>query len=296
MTDQQVSPLRILKPMRTPRGFLVCPVHYSMDPEKDNTWLLKERSKYQSERDDWEKDWDKEMEMDFTSVSGTRAYTGFRPVNMMKGLEYSVSLPLCLTMDFNVEPCIWEVAQIVPQMNQTLLCFIDEIRCSPGSIEEMVRAFRNHFPAHIGELWIFGDATGNGRSPHTGKSCYDLARLYFRGYPAQLIWRVPITNPLVVDRVNAFNLKLRGVEGQTGIIVDPDKCPELVRDLQEVMIRDGQIVKVKDRNNPYFYRTHASDAASYMVWREWPVIAELLKRTSIRRQARQYGRVLGAFR
>ncbi len=70
MTD--VSPLRILKPIRTPRGFLVVPIHYSHDPEKDNEWLMAQRQKYQSERDDWEKDWDREMEMDSRSRKGYR--------------------------------------------------------------------------------------------------------------------------------------------------------------------------------------------------------------------------------
>jgi hypothetical protein len=287
------NPLRILKPIRTPRGFLIVPIHYSHDPEKDNNWLLDQRQKYQSERDDWESDWDREMEMDFTSVIGAVAYTGFRPVNLLKDLEYSVSLPLCLTMDFNVEPMIWEVAQVC----QNLICFIQEIKlASNASIDEMVRLFRNLYPAHQGELHIFGDATGNGKNAQTGKSCYDLFRLYMRGYPAQLVWKVPASNPPVIDRVNALNLKLRGVDGQVGVLIDPDKCPELVKDLREVKVRDGRIVKIKNRNDPYFYRTHASDSASYLVWREWPVIGELLKTKARRRLPRVYQNVLGNLR
>ncbi len=290
----ETSPLRILKPMRTPAGFLVLPIHYTHDPEKDLDWLEAQRRKYQSEdRDDWERDWDREMEMDFSSVVGSVAYTGFRPINLMPSLEYSVSLPLCLTMDFNVEPMIWEVAQIVGD----LVCFINEIKISSNaSIDEMVRLFRNLYPAHLGELWIFGDGTGNGRNPQTGRSHYDLVRLHFRGYSGQLVWKVPINNPPQVDRVNAFNLKLRGVDGRVGILIDPDKCPELVKDLKEVKLKDGRIVKIKNRNDPYFYRTHASDSAGYLVWREWPVMGELLKRTPARRQPRQYNRVLGALR
>jgi hypothetical protein len=271
----------------------VVPIHYSHDPQKDTEWLLNQRTKYQSERDDWEKDWDREMEMDFTSVTGAVAYTGFRPVNLLKNLEYSVSLPLCLTMDFNVEPMLWEVAQIC----QGLICFINELKiASNASIDGMVRLFRNLYPAHQGELWIFGDATGNGKSPQTGKTCYDLFRLHMRGYPAEQVWKVPFSNPPVIDRVNAFNLKLRGVDGQVGILIDPDKCPELVKDCKEVKLRDGKIVKIKNRNDPYFYRTHASDSASYLVWREFPVLGELLKKTSRRRLPRAYQHVLGEMR
>lgn len=286
------SPLEVLKPVRTTRGFLVVPIHYSYDPEKDEEWLLKERAKYQTERDDWERDWDKEMEMDFTSVSGARAYPSFGQINLFPGMEYCPSLPLCLTADFNVDPCIWEIAQIV----QNTVCFINEIKLAPASIEDMVRTFRNLYPAHIGELWMFGDSTGAGRHPQTGKSCYDLMRLYFRGYSASLIWRVPAANPLALDRVNALNLKMKGVDGKVGVLIDPDKCPELVKDLKEVLIKDGRIVKVKNRKDPYFYRTHASDAASYLVWREWPTVFEVLKQTATKRLPRHYRRVLGALR
>jgi hypothetical protein len=268
------------------------PVHYSHDKDKDDEWRLSQIEKYKTDRDDWQGSWDREMEMDFSSVSGASAYH-YTMANLLKGLEYSVSLPLCLTMDFNVEPCLWEVAQIV----RGLVCFIDEIRISPASIEDMVREFRNRYPAHQGELWIYGDATGNGRSPQTKKSCYDLVRLYLRGYPATQVWKVPAINPPVIDRVNAFNLKMRGVDGMVGVLIDPDKCPELVRDLKEVVIAKGQIVKTKKREDPYFYRTHASDSGGYLIFREWPVIKALMASTPKRRAAeRRYKQVLGAMR
>jgi len=285
-------PTEILQPIKTPRGFVMVPVHYSHDPDKDDEWKSKQIEKYKTDRDDWQGAWNREMEMDFSSVSGASAYR-FTESNFLRGLEYSVSLPLCLTMDFNVEPCIWEVAQII----RGLCCFIGEIRLAPASIEDMVREFRNMFPAHAGELWIYGDATGNGRNPQTGKSCYELVRLYLRGYSATQVWKVPIINPPVIDRVNAFNLKMRGVEGQVGVLVDPDKCPELVKDLKEVVIRGGQIVKVKKREDPYFYRTHASDASGYLIFREWPVVKALMAATPNKRAAsRRYERVLGAMR
>jgi len=283
--------IRLLQPIRTPRGFIVVPIHYSHDPVKDQEWLVKEKAKYRRESEDWETDWAKEMEMDFTSVSGAAAYSSYGVVNELRGMEYQVGLPLVLTMDFNVEPCIWEVIQIV----RGLPCIIDEIRLAPASIEAMVREFRNKYPAHQGELWIYGDSTGHGRNPQTGRSDYDLVRLYFRGYPATLIWKVPVENPRVKDRVNAVNLKMRGVEGQVGMLVNPEKCPELIKDFKEVIIKNGQIVKVKDRKDPYYNRTHASDALGYFVAREWPVIKEVLRNsaTSHRRPPRRYGHVLG---
>jgi hypothetical protein len=186
---------------------------------------------------------------------------------------------------------VWEVAQIAPSQ---LVCFIDEIKLAPTNIESMVREFRNRYPAHQGELWIYGDGTGQWRHPQTGKSCYDVMRLFLRGYSANVVMKVPINNPYQADRVQAFNLKLRGSEGQTGVLIDPDKCPELVQDLQEVMFKDGKIVKVNDRDNPYFNRTHASDSGGYLISREWPTIKEIFKALPNKRSRRAYKNILGS--
>jgi hypothetical protein len=287
------SPLKLLQPVRTPRNFLVVPIHYSHDPEKDEAWRDNERDKYRRESEDWQRDWDREMEMDFTSVSGTAAYRSYSLANLMPGMEYRPELPICLCMDFNIEPMIWEIAQVY----KNLACFIDEIRLSPASIDDMVREFRNRYPAHQGELRIYGDATGNGRSPQTGKSDYDLVRLSFRGYSATLSWRVPASNPLQKDRMNAFNLKMKGTDGLVGVLIDPLKCPELVKDLKEVVTKDGQIVKIKKRDDPYFFRTHASDSGGYFIAREWPVIYEVLRTSPTnRRGPRKYTRIYGGLR
>ncbi len=282
--------LSVLKPFRN-GPYLIVPVHYSYDPEKDEDWKDEEQQKYiKRDPNRWQELWNREQEMDFSSVSGALAYSSFSAVNLCKGLAYSAFLPLCLCVDFNVEPMVWEIAQIG---TNGLLCFIDEIKLAPTNIESMMREFRNRYPAHQGELWIYGDGTGQWRHPQTGKSSYDLMRLYLRGYSASVIMKVPATNPFVADRVNAFNLKLRGQEGQAGILIDPDKCPELVQDLQEVMIKDGKIVKISDRDNPYFNRTHASDCAGYIVSREWPTIKAVFSSMPKKRGRRVYKNLLG---
>jgi hypothetical protein len=284
--------LSILKPFRN-GPYLIVPIHYSFDPAKNEEWKDEEQQKYiKRDPNRWQELWNREQEMDFSSVGGAVAYHAFSAANLCKGLNYSSFLPLCLCVDFNVEPMVWEVAQISPR---GLVCFIDEIKLAPTSIEAMVREFRNRYPAHQGELWIYGDGTGQWRHPQTGKSSYDVLRLYLRGYSAAVVMKVPINNPYQADRVTAFNLKLRGTEGQVGILVDPDKCPELIKDFQEVMFKEGKIVKVNDRDNPYFNRTHASDSAGYLISREWPTAKEVFKSTQQKRKTRVYKHLLGGF-
>jgi hypothetical protein len=83
--------------------------------------------------------------------------------------------------------------------------------------------------------------------------------------------KVPEDNPLVRDRVNAVNRALLDETGAQWVEVDP-ACPELIADLEQV-ISDGRggIKKTFNRRDPYFRRTHASDALGYWISFEEPV-------------------------
>jgi hypothetical protein len=280
-------------------GFLIVPVHYTDDPEKTSAeWKIAEQNKYKREAVDWQRIWDREMELDFTAVSGSPGYPNFREVNLRDNLVISEQLPICLCCDFNVEPMIWEIAQIVPVEGDRIPCFIDEIMMSPGTIDEMVNEFRNRYPAHPCEVWIYGDSTGAARSTLTtmNRSAYDLIRLAFRGYASPVRFKVPPKNPDQRDRLNAFNLRLRDPDGMARCFIHRTKCPQLLKDFREVVTKeDGtKIVKVTKRENPYFWRTHASDAAGYFIYREWPVVREVLRALPRRhRPPRNYRRILG---
>ncbi len=54
-------------------------------------------------------------------------------------------------------------------------------------------------------------------------------------------------------------------------MIDPS-CQELAKDLEGVL-RDnkGGILKTSNRKDPYFWRTHISDALGYWINREAPV-------------------------
>jgi len=283
-------PLKILEVIESPTGFVIAPVHYSMDPEKDGAWLEREIAKYRRDNVEWLKTWAREMEIDFTAVSGAPAFPNFSEKNLAKELPYNPSLPLCLCCDFNVEPMVWLVAQVV---NDKVLV-LDEIVMSPGTVEEMVREFRNRYPAHPADIWVYGDATGRARTAQTARSCYDILRLAFRGYPVPLRLKVPLANPSIRDSLNAVNLKLMSPDGDVSLYIDQDKCPELIKDMKEVVTKaDGtKIVKVDKREDPYFWRTHAADALRYFIAREWPTVHKVyLRRQRVR--PRLYSRLLG---
>ena len=262
--------MNVLRPIDSSRGWTVLPIHYSHDEEKDAAWVRKQRKAYTRDAD-----WNREMELDFTEVVGTRAYPQFRrEVHVSREtLLYNQFLPLCLCCDFNVGIMVWPIVQIIRGKPHV----IDEVTLNPANIPDMVRLFRDRFPAHPGELWIYGDASGSARTSQTTQSDYDLMRMAFRGYSAPITFKVPASNPPVKDRLNSVSNRLVSQDGEPGIIIDA-QCKELIADFVEVVLRDGGgVLKTNDPSDRYSMRTHASDAFGYMIVREWPLTTEVWK-------------------
>lgn len=286
--------LEVLSVLRSPQDFAIVPIHYTHDPEKGMDWRNKEILRYQSKHNvDWQRRWNQEQEIDFTEVTGAVAYTSYGAHNELKGILLNPALPICIAMDFNVEPMTWEIFQI----RHEKIYFFDEIVMSPcPGVDHMVREFRNRYPNHPHELWIYGDSTGMHRVSQTGKSDYAAVMLEFRGYSSPIQLKVPVKAPYEADRIAAFNRRLKGADGEVFCYIDPDKCPELIKDLKEVKKANGKIVKERNREKMYFYRTHASDAAGYPIAREWPVLNELVEQNLKSRKKpkkRHYKRILG---
>jgi hypothetical protein len=286
MTDHKFE---VLRPMESPSGFVVVPVHYSHDPDKTPEFIQKLHQSY-----DREEDWSREMEIDFTSQLGAAAYPSFnQQIHVKKGIPYRENLPLLLACDFNVDPCIFEICQI----RGGRLYVIDEICLTPGNIPEMVREFRNRYPDHPAEVHVYGDTNGLTRTAQTEKSDYELIQIHMQGYTSRVVIKVPRKIPPSRQRINALNNRLKGYEGEQYIYIS-SVCTELIADFNQVVLRpDGKdVLKVYRPGNPYAQRTHASDAVGYLVHREWPIAREALKlqlEKKAKRKPMKYGKLLG---
>ena len=62
-----------------------------------------------------------------------------------------------------------------------------------------------------------------------------------------------------------MNAKLRSADGERSMIIDP-KCKELIKDLEQVVYKDGTTVIDKEADSR---RTHLSDALGYLLWQEF---------------------------
>lgn len=276
----EIQKLRVLEVLRAPGGWALVPIHYSHDPEKTTEWIEKERAKYPDETG-----FARELEIDFGLHSGTPAYPSFRDEkHIVPQLEYDDTLPLLVTMDFNVNP----MSMIIAHMENGWLRVFDEIVEGPTTIDSVIQEFRNRYPAHRGDLTFYGDAT-RGTNAQTAKGNWIVVQTAMRGYSVKPSFRVPFSNPNVGDRLLAVNRKLLGAEGMPGVQIAA-KCKELIQDLREVLLSPDQkkILKVYRDDDPYSKRTHASDALGYLIAREWPVIKEqFLVRGTVRRPLRR---------
>lgn len=202
-------------------------------------------------------------------MQGTRAYGSFDArIHVRPQGELIIRRPVVWTLDFNVDPMVSHIGQ----RDGELFRFHRELVLEGGDgIPEMVQMFHEVVPAHHGEVWIYGDATGKSRSGQTGRSYYQLIFNMMRTYGSPIRLKVPEANPHVPDRINAVNRALKNEHGTSLIEIDPS-CKELVDDFEQVL-RDnrGGIRKSHNRRDPYSRRTHASDDAGYWIAYESPV-------------------------
>ena len=202
-------------------------------------------------------------------LAGARAYSAFD--RLLHGSRSPPDLisrrPLLWTWDFNVEP----MCSLVLQSHQGVYWVHRELTLEPGSIPEMCQLFYEQFIDHQGEVWLYGDATSNRRNSQTGKTDYFIILNEMKQYSMPIRMKVPEKNPPIPDRINAVNRLLIGDRGDVRLRVNPE-CHDLVADLEGVL-RDqkGGILKVSNRRDPYFRRTHWSDALGYLVAYEEPV-------------------------
>ena len=129
--------------------------------------------------------------------------------------------------------------------------FFDEIRLSDATTFELAERLHERFPG----ITVFPDPSGRDR--RTSSLASDFTILRDKGFRVE----ARPAHPPVRSRVNAVNRLCR-----EGLLTVSPKCAHLLRDMDLVRWRNGEIDKV---TNPAL--THASDAAGYAVEKLFPV-------------------------
>ncbi|MBI5888193.1 MAG: terminase [Deltaproteobacteria bacterium] len=197
-----------------------------------------------------------EYEASFEGRAGRVYYAYDAKRHVDAGIEVDPKLPIAVCCDFNVDPCVWELAQT----DGRLVLVFDEIALRDTNTYEMCKEFLRRYGRHRAGFVVHGDAAGSARST-AGKS--DYAIMMEMGFKDQ---RVKRSNPAVRDRVNAVNSMLRNAREEVRLTHHP-RCAQLRKDFEKVEWTDGGVDIDKARPE----LTHAADALGYFVAAEFPL-------------------------
>lgn len=200
------------------------------------------------------------MRGQFVPLRQGRAYSAFDPAtHVVSSLpEQPAGLDLYVGADFNIDSMRWVVGYLLPDEVQ----IIGEIALGAnGSTSLAARELVERYGNRHRRVVVCGDAAGRARST-AGRIDYTVVREELRGHFRDVTIDVAASNPRQKDRVDAVNYHLSGRGRNVAIHVS---CRELIRDLQQVVWKQGARVEL-DKSNPSL--THASDGFGYLIWQK----------------------------
>lgn len=208
---------------------------------------------------------------EFVHFAG-RAYYAFDQATHCAALRetYSKEAPVIFCYDFNVDPGVAAVCQerMLPNGKEGT-AVIGEVYVPRNSNTEVVtRKLVDDWGDHEGDVYLYGDFTGGARgSAKVQGSDWDIIKRILRGkFNDRIHDRVKV-NPPVRDRVNAMNARLKAVNGDVRMMVDPVHAPHVVKDLEGVTILEGSAGELDKKSAPQL--THISDGLGYYIAAEY---------------------------
>jgi hypothetical protein len=223
----------------------------------------------------------RELEAQFTVIGDYRAYLAFDRDLNIREVRFEASLPLIWSLDFNVDP----MCMLLMQRNADIVHVLEElvVRSQSTTTEDACRVFLQSAERYLKSAgWVgpalqvhaYGDASGHQRRTSAAATDWTLIRNFFRTFHTgaiELSCRYANLNPLVRDRINCVNARLRNSSGEPRLFISPG-CKELIRDLEEVCFTVDSVgaptceLNKSDRN-----RTHMSDALGYYISQAFPL-------------------------
>ena len=230
-----------------------------------------------------------EYEADFVHFSGRAYYCFADRYNCSKNLRYDPREPLIFCFDFNVSPGVAVVCQEqylpgqyewrAPEGSKVLQKYpvfgtgvIGQVNIPRNSnTPAVVRRLLKDWGSHAGMVYVYGDATGGaqGTAKVTGSDWEIIKQMLHAKYGDSMRMKVGTSNPAERARVNAVNSRCRSQSGVVRLMVDPHKCPDVVKDFEGVRVLEGGAGEIDKKSDSSV--THWTDALGYYVEAEFPV-------------------------
>jgi hypothetical protein len=207
----------------------------------------------QAKNDLDERTFRQEYEASFVNYAGQIYYNFDRGKTVIS--EYiPESKTIHVGMDFNIDPMSCVIAEI---KNDDVYVY-DEIQIYSSNTQEMVQELKNRYYGY--QIIVYPDPAAKQRKTSAG-GVTDIAILKNAGFNI----RVRNSHPLVRDRINSVNTKLKNANGKNSLFI-ANKCKSAIKSLERQIYKDG--TTVPDKDNGY---DHFNDSLGYMIEYLYPL-------------------------
>lgn len=199
-----------------------------------------------------ERTFQQEYEASFVNYSGIIYYNFNRTINIINDYK-PTNDTIHIGMDFNVDP----MAAVVGQIKNNDLIIFEEIQIWSSNTNEMVEEIQRRYK---GKVIIYPDPASRQRKTSAG-GFTDLAILKNAGFEV----KSRPTAPLVRDRINAVNSKLKNANGMSSLFI-VNSCRNLIKSIERQIYKEGTHVPDKDSGYDHF-----NDALGYLIEYVYPL-------------------------
>jgi len=245
----------------TPKGFNWA---YELYTKRDPEWqsfkytTLEGGQVSQSEIDQAKNDLDErtfqqEYLATFITYAGIIYYNFDRNKNIIETFSNN-STTLHIGLDFNVSP----ICAVVAVIENDSIYVVDEIQIYSSNTNEMVEEIKNRYKNN--HTVIYPDPSARQRKTSAGGQT-DLSILINAGFDVKCRNKAP----LVRDRVNAVNSKLKNSNGKNSLFI-LKSCKNVIKSLERQIYKEGTHVPDKDSGFDHF-----NDALGYLVEYKYPI-------------------------
>ena len=164
------------------------------------------------------------------------------------------TLSIHIGLDFNVDP----MSAVVCVIEKDRIIVIDEIQIYSSNTNEMCEEIKTRY-ANM-QIVIYPDPSARQRKTSAG-GMTDLAILKNYGFDV----KCKSSAPLVRDRINAVNSKLKNVNGKNSLFI-VKSCKNAIKSIERQIYKEGTTQPDKDSGYD-----HMNDALGYLVEYNFPL-------------------------
>ena len=203
-----------------------------------------------------ERTFNQEYMASFVNYAGQIYYNFDRKENVIDKYEPKTA-EIHIGMDFNIDP----MSAVVTEIQGDNVYIYDEIILYSSNTDEMVQEIKTRYSGK--HIFIYPDPASKQRKTSAGGTT-DLSILKNAGFNM----RVRNNHPLIRDRINAVNTKLKNANGKRTLFI-ANNCKNVLKSIERQIYKEGTSVPDKDNNYD-----HMNDALGYLVEYLFPVRRE----------------------